>query len=273
MNENLPINPGDFADFGEAPVIETTPFLTLDTGKGEDSLPGKLRFESLAFKSVQAAFIHATEYRRVFEAPYSVDKDAPIACASWDGKHAFGMGDQTPVVMEKLCERSCDGCEANRTFTCKPCFAILLAFRGVPASGGSQTGWQVGIYRASGLQVKSARAAWGKVSVHAESFRYKQGDKEIKLPPWCFGLEMRGQQRTSRGGFSGWEPVFDAPSTLDGESIKELAPLMTKGGKAKELWTRFMAQAEADARAIGQERGEEHGPAGGSKDLDDDVPF
>lgn len=271
---NLPSNMADFADFGPTPDIETMPFLSLDTGKGDDSLPGKWRFEGLAFKSIQAAFIHATEYNRVFTVPYDVDKNAPVACSSWNGRDAYGMGDQTPIVEEQLRERQCEGCPARESFTCRPCLAILLAFRGVPAAGGSMGDWHLGVYRASGLQVKAARGIWGKVSIHSESFRMKQGDKEIKLPKWCFGVDARGQERPSqRSNHSGWAPVFDSPAVLDGDSIQALAPLMAKGGQAIDMWQRFMEQSEKDARAITASTDTPPPAAGQAGNHDDDVPF
>lgn len=268
-NQNLPVNLDDIADFGPGPVIEVTPYFALDVGKGEDSQPGKWRFESLAFKAVKMVLVTGTEFRRVFTVPYEVDKDAPIACASWDGKHAFGMGDQTPIRHEDLMERSCEGCEAARTFTCKPSFAFLIAFKGTPVSSNSETGWQLAIYRSSGLQVKSARAIWGKVGMFAETFRLEGR----KLPRWCFGLDATSRQRTSRRNFTGWEPVFGDPSVLSGEDLAALAPLMSKEGAAVALWNKFLDQSKADAMNIGQEPEGEEGAAAAPADLGDDVPF
>jgi len=252
MSSNAPVpTSGGFEPInfeGAAPAMPSRPFLRIDHGSGEHSVAaGTFNYCGATVHDVQLVLAARRDFRLYYAADYNTDPKAPIVCASWDGKNAFGRGGRDPKA--PLLDRQCDKCPMS-TAKGKEWCAPQAFYLGMLIHRSSDV-WMPFFIEVRGVNVRPWADGFRLAQSKAMSTMRKleNGGAAPALPSYCWVFTPR---LLKIKGKSGYECDLGMPTEALPPDAQYIAQFLS--GVGKSMWDDERGAAERRARAIGNEK-------------------
>lgn len=250
MSSNAPVPTGGFEPInfeGSAPSMPQRPFLRIDHGSGAHSVAaGTFNYCGAALRDVSLVIAARRDFRHYYAADYNTDPKAPMVCASWDGRAAYGKGGRDPK--EPWIERECAKCP-TASLQGKAWCAPQSFYLGMLMHANSDV-WMPYFHEVRGVNVRPWADAFRLANNKAISTMRKleNGTAAPRLPAYCWVFRPR---LLKIKGKSGYECDLGSPEEALPPDAEFIARFLSVMGKA--MWEEERNASERKARALGKD--------------------